>query len=63
MKQITQLEVESPTLMYLKCLDPVICKKGIPVAKIGKLRKILSHVITEREVTLVQSQFKLLQVE
>ena len=50
-------------LMYLKCLDPANCKKAISVARIGKLGQLLSHVITEREVTLVQDQFKLLQVE
>ena len=37
--------------------------KSQKVLRIGKLGQLLSHVITEREVTLVQDQFKLLQVE
>ena len=50
-------------LMYLKCLDPANCKKAISIARICKLWHLLSHVITKQKVTLVQDQFKLLQVE
>ena len=57
------LPLDVSLLMYLKCLDPANCKKAISVARIGKLGQLLSHVITEQEVTLVQDQFKLLQAE
>ena len=55
--------LDGSLLMYLKCQDPANCKKAISVARIRKLGQLLSHVITEQEVTLVQDQFTLLQVE
>ena len=57
------LLLDASLLMYLKCLDPANRKKTISVARISKLGLLLPHVITGREVTLVQDQFKLLQVE
>ena len=41
-------------LMYLKYLDPLSRKKAISVARIGKLARLLSQVITEQDVTLAQ---------
>ena len=48
------LPLDVSLLMYLKCLDTANCKKAISVVSIGKIAQLLSHVITEREVTLVQ---------
>ena len=57
------LPLDASLLMHLKCPDPANCKKAISIVRIGKVGQLLSHVITEREVTSVQDQFKLLQVE
>ena len=57
------LPLDISLLMYQKCLDPANRKMRIPVVRIGKLAQLLSHAITDREVVLVQDQFKLLQVE
>ena len=50
----TDIPLEVSLLIYLKYLDPANRKKEISVVKIGKLAQLLSHVINEREVTLVQ---------
>ena len=57
------LPLDASLLMYMKCLDPENRKKTISVARICKLGQLLPHAITEGEVTLLQDQFKLLQVE
>ena len=54
------LPLDVSLLMRLKC--PENHKKVILVARIDKLGQLLSDVITERKVTLVQDEFKLLQV-
>ena len=41
-------------LICLKYLDPLSHKKAISVARIGKLARLLSQVITEQDVTLAQ---------
>ena len=38
--------------MYLDYLDPTNHQKEVSVVRIGKLAQVLTHVITEGEVTI-----------
>ena len=54
-----KLPLKVPLLVYLRCLDPARRKE----TQIEKLAEMLPHVVQEREVSLVNEQFKLFQSE
>ena len=59
----TRLPLDSALLIHLKCLGPSHRTSPWTVASFRKLCSLLPHVITEREISLAQDQWKLLQME
>ena len=63
-----QISIESITFKFtslkrFSCLASVKREKELAVNAIGRLASMLPHIITEREVSLVKDEWKILQTE